>query len=98
MPTYSRHVQIPGRSADEIYNKISEGIDRFLSKSSVGSYDLDRQPAQKTITAKSSLFTASLICTDGSVRLDAKLSLLAAPFRSKLDEGIDKWIAKTFGV
>ena len=44
------------------------------------------------------MITATLACEEGAIGLDAKLSLLAAPFRSKIDEGINRWIAKTFNI
>jgi hypothetical protein len=98
MPSYTREIKVPGRSAQELYDKVSEGIDRFVSKSSVGKYELDRDPGRRVVSASSTLFTATLYCEESTLRLEAKLSLLAAPFRGKLDEGIDKWIAKTFGL
>ena len=98
MPSYSRRVQIPGKTSQELYDKVSTEINRFLEKASVGKFDLDRDPAAKKVHVKSSMFTATLTCEEGALDLDAKLSLLAAPFRSKIDEGINRWISKTFNV
>jgi hypothetical protein len=89
-------VKVPGKTAQELYDKIASEIDRFLEKTPIGKYDLERDPANKQVRFKSSMATAALICKDGQIELEAKLSLLAAPFRSKLDDGIDRWIAKTF--
>ena len=96
MPSYTRTVQLAGRSAQELYDKVSADIDRFLTKSSIGKYDLDRNPDAKEVSFKASMASATLRCKDGELVLDAKLSLLAAPFRGKLDEAIDRWLAKTF--
>ena len=96
MPSYSKTVQVPGKSAQELYDRVSQDIDRFLSKTPIGKYDLNRDPAKKEVSFTSSMASATLRCTDGQLELDGKLSLFAAPFRSKLDEGIEKWVAKTF--
>jgi len=96
MPSYKRTIQIPGKSAQQLYEKVSSEIDRFLEKSSIGKYDLERDPGAKQVRFKSSMASATLICGDGSLELECKLSLLATPFRGKLDEGIDRWLAKTF--
>jgi hypothetical protein len=97
MPSYSREVKVPGRSATELFEKISAGIDRFMEKASVGKFEVERKPEARTVGVKSSMFSATLLCEEGCIRLEAKLSLMAVPFRSKIDEGIDKWVAKTFG-
>src|SRR5690242_14657105 len=96
MPNYNRSVDLPGKSAQELYDKISADIDRFLAKSNIGKYDLERDPAKHEVRFKASMVSATLRCFEGRLELDVKLSLLAAPFRGKLDEGIDKWLAKTF--
>jgi hypothetical protein len=96
MPSYSRKVQLPGKSSQELYEALAERIDRFLEKSSFGKYELEKDSAQKEFRIKSSMFSATLRCGEGELDLDAKLSLIASAFRSKLDEGIDKWLAKTF--
>jgi hypothetical protein len=97
MPSYTRTVKVPGKTSQELYDRISSGIDAFLQKTPIGKYDLERDPEKKSVRFKSSMASASLLCGEGSIELEAKLSLFAAPFRSKLDEGIDRWIAKTFG-
>jgi len=96
MPNYSRSVDLPGKSAQELYDKVSSDIDRFLAKSNIGKYDLERDPATREVRFKASMASATLRCLEGKLDLDVKLSLFAAPFRGKLDEAIDKWLAKTF--
>jgi hypothetical protein len=96
MAKYSRKVDLSGRSAQEIYDKVSSEIERFLEKTPVGKSEVTRDPVAKTIKAKSSMFSAVLTCTEGGVDLAVDLSFLATPFRGKLDEGIDKWLAKHF--
>lgn len=98
MPSYTRKVQVPGKTAQELYDKVASDIDRFMEKASIGKFDIERDPARKEVTMKSSMATAKLICQDGFLELDAKLSMFAAPFRSKIDEGIDKWLAKAFNL
>ena len=96
MPSYSRKVPVPGKTAQELYDKVAGDIDRFLSKTPLGKADVERDPGKKEVRVKSSMFSATLLCQEGVLQLDAKLSLLAAPFKGKLDEGIDKWLAKAF--
>jgi hypothetical protein len=96
MPSYKKEVKLPGKSQQELYDLVSGSVDRFMEKSSVGKFDITRDVARKEIGIKSSLFSGTLYCTEGCLRLDASLSLMAAPFRSKIDEGIDKWISKMF--
>lgn len=96
MPSYNRKVEIPGRSAQELYDQVAGDIDRFLEKTPIGDYDIDRKAELKRVEVKSKMFSANLICQDGVLALEVKLSLLAAPFKGKLDEGIDKWLAKRF--
>jgi hypothetical protein len=99
MPSYSRTVKVPGKSAQELYDKVAGDIERFLSKGSLpGSLDIDRDPERKQVHVKHSMVTATLLCADGQLQLDAKLSLLATPFRSKLDEGIDRWLEKALNI
>lgn len=98
MPSYSRKVQLPGKTSQELFTKVSEGIDRFLSKASIGKYEIERDPGLKEVRVKGSVFSATLKCREAEMELNAQLSLIAAPFRSKLDEGINKWLAKTFDV
>ena len=98
MPKYSRQVRIPGKTAEELYQQISQDIDHFLSKTPIGKYQLERRPEVKEVEFKSSMASAILICGEEELRLNVNLSLLATPFRSKLDEGIDKWLARKFNL
>jgi hypothetical protein len=96
MPSYTRTIQVPGKTSQQLYEKVSSEIDHFLEKTSIGKYDLERDPGKKQVRFKSSMASATLICGEGSLELECKLSLFATPFKGKLDEGIDRWIAKTF--
>ncbi len=98
MPTFTREVRIPGHNAQELYEKVATGIDRFMEKTGLGGYTVERDPDKKEVRLKASMVSATLACSDEKLVLDAKLSLLAAPFRSKIDQGIDKWLAKTFSI
>ncbi len=98
MPSFTRKIQVPGKSSQELYDKVAGDVDRFLEKSSVGKAEVVRDPSAKSVQIKSSMVTATLTCGEGSIDVDAKLSLLASPFRGKIDEGIDRWIAKAFNM
>jgi hypothetical protein len=96
MAAYSRSIQVPGKSAQELYDKVSSDIDRFIDKVPIGKFEIKRNPAAKEVSIQSSMVNATLSCSDGLMNLKAQLSLMASPFRGKLDEAIDKWLAKTF--
>jgi hypothetical protein len=98
MPSYSRKVKIPGRTSQELYDKVSEGIDRFMSKAAIGKFEIERDPTRKELHVKGSIFSATLSCLEAQMELNAKLSLMAMPFKSKLDESIDRWLFKTFNL
>jgi hypothetical protein len=92
-------VKIPGKSSQELYDKVSSDIDRFIGKAApLGKFDIERDAGGKQVKLKSSMVSATLVCLEGELKLEASLSLFAAPFRSKIDEGIDKWLAKTFNI
>ena len=96
MPSYSRKVSLSGKTAQELYDKVAADIDKFVDKIPMGKFEIERDPGRKEVKVKSSMATASLVCGEGFIEVNAKLGLMAAPFRGKLDEGIDKWLAKTF--
>jgi hypothetical protein len=98
MASYSRTVQIPGKSSQELYDTISNGIESFLTKSSLGKFDIKRNDGSKSIEVKGSLFSATLMCQEEAMVLNAKLSLMATPFKSKIDDGLSKWLSKAFNV
>src|SRR5690606_22889479 len=98
MPSYQRRVAIPGKSAQELYDVIAKDIDRVMTKASIGEFQIQRDAASKSIDIKSKMFSAKLLCQEGAVSLDGQLSFLAAPFKSKIDEGINRWLSKTFNL
>jgi hypothetical protein len=99
MPAYSKTVKVSGRSSQELYDKISQDIDVMVEKWGVAQkMELTRDPAKKELHLKSAMVSATLICSNGAMTLNANLSLFAMPFRSKIDEQIDRWISKNFPV
>ncbi|MBU6376167.1 MAG: polyhydroxyalkanoic acid system family protein [Bdellovibrionales bacterium] len=97
MPAYTKTIKIPGRSAQDLYEKISADLDRMVEKWGVSQkMELSRDAAARKLHVKSSMVTAILTCSEGCLILDAKLSLLALPFRSKIDEQIERWVSKNF--
>ncbi len=97
MPAYSKTVKIPGRSAQDLYEKLSKDIDQMVEKWGLaGKMELSRDPGKRQLHLKHSMVSATLSCAEECMVLDAKLSLLATPFRSKIDEQIDRWISRNF--
>jgi hypothetical protein len=96
MASYSKTFPVPGKLADSIYTSVANDIDRFLSKSPIGSYEVKRDDAAKSVAFKSSMASGTLAAKDGSLQVDISLSLLATPFKSKIEEGVTKWLSKAF--
>ena len=96
MPSYRKEVALPGKSAQDLYDVLTKEMDSFLQSSSLTGYDLQRNPQSKSFDVKHAMFSATLSCLEGKMVLDGKLSLLATPFRSKIDEGIEQWLKKKF--
>jgi len=98
MPSYSRTISLPGKTADEIFNRISKAIGKFEQKDTgkFGKFEFSRDEAGKTIEMKSHHASANLHCRDGEVFLEGKLSFLVYAFRSRIDDGINQWIEKSF--
>ncbi len=97
MPSYSKTIALPGKTAQELYEKISTGIDQFMnhpSLSMIGKFDLHRDPAKQEVSFKASMAEATLHCFDGKIELTGKLSLLATPFKGKIDHAIESWASK----
>jgi hypothetical protein len=97
MPSYSRKVQIPGKTAQQLYETVASHIDRFVDKAPA-KFEIERDAERREVRLNSSMATATLVCREGEMEVEAKLSLFAAPFRSKIDEGINKWLSKTFNI
>ncbi len=96
MPSYSKKIAVPGKSAQELYDVVARDIDRFMTKASIGKFEIERDAAARQVKVKSSMLTATLFCEENQLRLEGQLSLLAAPFKSKIDEGIAWWLGKAF--
>jgi len=98
MPSYTRKVQIPGKKSQELYDLISIEINQFMEKLSMGQFEIKNDPEGKQVHLKSSMVTATLSCLEECLELNAQLSLMAIPFRSKIDQGIDRWLSKMFNL
>lgn len=99
MPSYQRKIPVPGKTAAEIYDRISHSLDKFLAKGDAakfGRFDFKRDDAAKTIHLESSQVTAHLKCEDGGVQLEGKLSFIVSAFRGKIDSWIDQWVERSF--
>ena len=96
MASFSKTFTIPGKSSDAIYSAISTDIDRFLSKTPIGNVDVNRDEGAKKVSFKSSMASGTLTAKDGSLSVDVSLSLLASAFKGKIEEGITRWLTKTF--
>lgn len=98
MPSYSRTIDLPGKTSDEIFTRISQAIDELQGKDmgKFGKFEISCNDAEKSVRLESSHVTANLKCRDGEIFLEGKLSFLVSAFRSKIDGWIDQWIGKAF--
>jgi len=96
MASFSKTFPVPGKSADSIYTSVATDIDRFLSKTPLGNVDVKRDEAAKQVSFKSSMASGTLSAKEGSLQVEISLSLLASAFKGKIEEGVTKWLAKTF--
>jgi hypothetical protein len=96
MASFSKTFPVPGKTADSIYTSVANDIDRFLTKSPVGSYDVTRDEAAKQVAFKSSMASGTLTAKDGQLQVEISLSFLAGAFKGKIEEGVTKWLSKTF--
>jgi hypothetical protein len=98
MPSYKRTIPLAGKTASEIYDRISHAIDKFQEKDTgkFGKFEFKCDSSAKTVCMESSHVTANLECRDGEVLLEGKLSFIVSAFRGRIDAGIDEWIAKAF--
>ena len=98
MASFSKKFQIPGKSADTIYTAVSNNIEHFLSKTPLGSVDVSRDEAKKEVSFKSGMASGTLSAQEGTLGVDISLSFLASAFKGKIEEGITRWLNKTFGI
>jgi len=96
MPKFEKEMNISGKSQKELYQAVDQHVDSFLSKLGIGSYELEKDTSAYTIDISSKFFNGTFSCQDGTLKLKGSLSLLALPFKSQLDAGIEKWVAKIF--
>lgn len=94
MPKFERDIQLPGKSADELYQKTSSGLDHFLGKLNLGHFDLVKDDQKRSISLNSKVATAHLTCKEEKIELKIELSWMAAPFKAKIEQAIDRWLEK----
>jgi hypothetical protein len=94
MPAYNKKVLVPGKSKAEIYQAIDPHLDRMLEKFSIGNAKLSKNSSLFRFEIESSLFSATLICEEGQVNVEGKLSMMAVAFKKNIDDGIEKFIKK----
>ncbi len=96
MPPYSKSVQVKGFLSKELYQICEQEIDKLSPLATFGKIDLKKSPETCSMQVKASMFEATLQCEDGLMSLQGKLGLLAMPFKSKIDQSIDRWVEKRF--
>lgn len=97
MPKYFKQATVQGKKADELYAIVSKEIEAFLAKLSIGKFDVHYDSTKKSVTFKASMASAEVRCTDATITLDGSISLMAVPFKSKIDGAIERWVGRMFG-
>jgi predicted class III extradiol MEMO1 family dioxygenase len=98
MASFSKKFSIPGKDSDAIYQAVSSDIERFLSKTPLGTVEVSREAGSKKVTFKSSMASGTLTASEGALSVDVSLSFLASAFKGKIEEGVTRWLNKTFNV
>ena len=98
MAEYKREVKIPQKSGKELYDRVSQDIAQFLKKESMAGFSVECVEPKLQVLLKGPMVQATLSCEDGLIKLQAQLGFLALPFKAKFDEGITRWLQKTFNV
>ena len=97
MASFNKTFAVPGQAADKIYSVLSTDIEKFLSKTPLTNVEIHRDEGAKKVSFKSSMASGTITAKDNSVSVDISLSFLASAFKGKIDEGVTKWLTKTFG-
>lgn len=97
MPAYKKTLKVPGKTSQELYDRVNKELAPFLDKLSLGQFKIECHADSKTFTLNGKGVEAKLFCREGELELDGSLSLFLLPFKSKIDEGIDRWSTKLFG-
>jgi hypothetical protein len=96
MASFAKTFPIPGKSSEDIYGAVSTHIDHFLSKTPIGNVEVSRDDGSKKVSFKSSMASGTLTAKEGALSVEVSLSLLASAFKGKIEEGITRWLSKTF--
>ena len=97
MASFKKTFPLPGQSAKKIYSVVAGDIERFLSKTPLSNVQIDRDPSTNEVSFKSSMASGSLTAHEQSLTVQVTLSFLASAFKGKIEEGVTKWLTKTFG-
>ena len=65
-------------------------------QSPLGTVEVNRDDSAKKVSFKASMASGSLTAKEGSLSVEVSLSLLASAFKGKIEEGITRWLTKTF--
>jgi len=98
MPSYKKSVKVTGKSADQLYEIVKDELDQLIKKFMVGSYEIIPDSKKFTFELKAKPVQAILYCKNESLILEGSLSLMLYPFKSKIDEAIDRWLEKTLQI
>ncbi len=94
MAKIERTLELKGQSAEEIYKKISGGLETILKQVPAKDVNLQRDDEKKTVSFDSPMASAKLQCFDGRVQFELTLGLMASMFKGKVTKAIDDWLAK----
>lgn len=101
MPAFKKTISVPGLKKDEIYARVKTEVGRAQEKlkdstNPLAKFDVNFRDEICEVGVKAKLFSGSLTFRDGQVEATFDLSILATPFRSQIDEQIDRWVTRAF--
>lgn len=98
MAKLKKTFSVPGFDADSIYEKMIKDIDKWKTSNEamLGKIEIQNDPSHNKLSFTSKWVSAHLFCEDNVITIEAELGLFAMPFKSKVEEGIAKWIQKSF--
>ncbi len=92
MAAIQKTITLTGRSAAEIYELLARDLETWSKHSALPGIKIEPHPQEQTVRLQSQWVNANFRCFDGQIQVQAELSWMARPFRSKIEAQLDKWV------
>ena len=91
MPKLHKRIEIPGQSARDLFARIRSEMEQSLARAGVDGAKLSLRESECVVEVSHAMIAGTIRCHEGAIEVDAKLSLLATPFRSKIEGWFEAW-------